>query len=90
MTGEAEMTRGGRNGGVGHVCGLLTPCPQIPGCWIPASAGMAGRGARFALLLRREAGGGLRGVWTLWTGWTAWTLWTGGGGGRNGGVGFIR
>jgi len=23
------------------VCGLLTPRPQIPGCWIPASAGMA-------------------------------------------------
>jgi len=26
---------------IGHVCGLLTPRPQIPGCWIPASAGMA-------------------------------------------------
>jgi len=26
---------------IGHVCGLLTPRPQMPGCWIPACAGMA-------------------------------------------------
>jgi len=43
--GDSGLRRNDRKkagmAGIGHVCGLLRSRPQIPGCWIPAFAGMA-------------------------------------------------
>jgi len=45
----------GGNGGVRHVRGLSMPRPQIPGCWIPAFAGMAEKKANPAIPARQAA-----------------------------------